>query len=188
VGVSLHGTGRRQELGFRGAGTVDVFGHASIVRRGVEQCGQMQPYFRDAVRGDVPAIVAMMRDRDRDVDAQAMIGSYREALTEIDRADGNYVLVAEYDNQIGAVLQMLAFRHLLLAGGRCAEIAMLEVAGTFRTTGIGGMLVDHALDRARDLGCRRIQVLSSTARTDEHPFWERAGFVQLDRGYVRTLT
>jgi GNAT superfamily N-acetyltransferase len=49
------------------------------------------------------------------------------------------------------------------------------------------MLLEHAGERARDLGCRRLQVLSSTAQTDEHPFWERNGFVQLDRGYVRPL-
>jgi GNAT superfamily N-acetyltransferase len=149
----------------------------------------MQPYFRDAVRGDIPAIAAIVRDNagGHEIDPRSLIGSYRDALTEIDRAEGNYVLVAEYDNQIGAALQMFAFRHLQLAGGRCAEIAMLYTARSFRTSGIGAMLLDHAIDRARDLDCRRIQVLSSTARPDEHPFWERAGFVQLDRGYVRTL-
>jgi len=30
-------------------------------------------------------------------------------------------------------------------------------------------------------------VMCSTSATDEHHFWERSGFVQLDRGYVREL-
>ncbi len=147
----------------------------------------MQPYFRDAVGTDIPAIGAILRSTVSDTDETPPIGSYRDSLAEIDRTDGNYVLVAEYDNQIVAVLQMLAFRHLHDRGGRTAQIALLRVAEEFRTSGIGSMLLDHAANRANDLGCRRIQVMTSTAATDDHHFWERAGFVHVDRGYVRQL-
>ncbi len=148
----------------------------------------MQPYFRDAVRTDLPAIGAILRGVEPDAaDATPPVGSYRDALAEIDRTDGNYVLVAEYDSQIVAVLQLLAYRQLHDRGGRTAQIVMLRVADAYKTTGVGAMLLDHAGERASDLGCRRLQVLSSTARTDEHTFWERSGFVQLERGYVRAL-
>lgn len=146
----------------------------------------MQPYFRDAVGSDIPALAAILRGSDQG--QPEPIGSYRDALTEIDRTDGSYVLVAEYDNQIVAMIQLLAFRHLHEHGGRSAQVVALHVAEPFRTTGIGGMLLDHAVVRARELGCRRLQVFSSTAETDEHPFWERNGFIQLDRGYVRMLS
>lgn len=149
----------------------------------------MQPYFRDAVRDDIPAIATILRDRaEREGrDTSTLVTSFRDALSEIDRADGNYVLVGEYDNQIGAVLQFVAFRRLDHGGGRKCEIVLLEVAEPFKTSGIDAMLLDHALARARDLGCSQVQVLSSTARADEHPFWERSGFIHLDRGYVRPL-
>lgn len=149
----------------------------------------MQAYFRDAVGTDLPALGALLRGSggaDTGPDGSTG-GSYRDALTEIDRTDGNYVLVAEYDRQIIAVLQLLAYRHLHERGGRTAQIVLLRVADEFRTSGVNAMLVDHAVGRARDLGCRRVQVMSSTARSDEHPFWERAGFVQLDRGYARSI-
>ncbi len=148
----------------------------------------MQPYFRDAVRNDLPAIGAILRGVEPETgDATPPVGSYRDALAEIDRTDGNYVLVAEYDSQIVAVLQLLAYRQLHDRGGRTARVVLLCVADAYRTTGVGAMLLDHAGERAIDLGCLRLQVLSSTARTDEHAFWERSGFVQLDRGYVRAL-
>lgn len=148
----------------------------------------MQPYFRDAVRTDLPAIGAILRGGQPDAaDDTPPVGSYRDALAEIDRTDGNYVLVAEYDSQIVAVLQLLAYRQLHDRGGRTAQIVMLRVADAYKTTGVGAMLLDHAGERASDLGCRRLQVSSSTARTDEHTFWERSGFVQLERGYVRAL-
>ena len=148
----------------------------------------MQPYFRDAVGTDLPAIGAILRSASPDDDAPPSIGSHRDALAEIDRTDGNYVLVAEYDTQIVAVLQMLAFRHLHDRGGRTAHLALLRVAEEFRTSGVGSMLLDHAVERATDLGCRRILAVASTAATDDHHFWERCGFVHLERGYVRSLT
>jgi GNAT superfamily N-acetyltransferase len=149
----------------------------------------MQAYFRDAVGTDLPALGALLRGPGS-VDSGpggSTSGSYRDALAEIDRTDGNYVLVAEYDRQIVAVLQLVAYRHLHERGGRTAQIVLVRVADEFRTSGVTAMLVDHAIERARDLGCRRVQVLSSTARSDDHSFWERAGFVQLDRGYARPL-
>jgi GNAT superfamily N-acetyltransferase len=149
----------------------------------------MQAYFRDAVGTDLPALGALLRGSGT-IDtgpAGSMSGSYRDALADIDRTDGNYLLVAEYDRQIVAVLQLIAYRHLHERGGRTAQIVLLRVAEEFRTSGVDGMLVDHAVGRARDLGCRRLQAMSSTARSDEHTFWERAGFVQLDRGYARPL-
>jgi GNAT superfamily N-acetyltransferase len=145
----------------------------------------MQPYFRDAVPGDLPAIGTILRGASFDGERIAP-DALRATLADIERDDHNYVLVAEYDVQIVAVLQFMAFPELH-RGGRTAEIVSLEVAVPFRTSGIGSMLLDHAIDRCCDLGCRWMQVRSSTVRRDEHPFWERAGFIHLERGYARPL-
>lgn len=151
--------------------------------------GTMQPYFRDAVTTDIPAIGAILRSSGpTGTDGTSPVGSYRDALAEIDRTDGNYVLVAEYDSQIVAVLQLFAYRHLHERGGRTAQIVMMRVAEEFRTSGVGGMLVDHAVERARDLGCRFLETRSATSAANEHHEWERSGFVHLDRGYVLALT
>lgn len=156
----------------------------------------MQPYFRDAVPSDIPAIAAILRSGSPPEDGShqqhhqqhhQQLGSYRAALLEIDRAEGNYLLVAEYDSQVTAVVQLVTYRHIHDGGGRTAQIVSLHIAEPFRTSGISGMLLEHAAHRAREIGCRRLQVSCSTARTDEHSFWERHGFVQLDRGYVRGL-
>lgn len=148
----------------------------------MEEWGRMQPYFRDAVGTDLPAIGAILRTAD-----PAGAAALRSALGDIDRTDGCYVLVAEFDNQIVAVLQLLAYRHLHDRGGRTAQIVTLRVADGYRTSGVAGMLVDHAAGRARDLGCARLTAHCPTGATDEHHVWERAGFVHLERGYVRPL-
>ena len=152
----------------------------------------MQPYFRDAVRGDLAAIAAICRpmspgdDTPAGVPSMALAG-YQDALAEIDRTPGTYVLVAEYDSQIVAFTQLLAHRQLHERGARVAQLTGLHVAEPYRTTGIGNLLLDHAARRAMELGCRRLQVFASTTASDEHLFWERSGFIQLERGYVRAL-
>jgi GNAT superfamily N-acetyltransferase len=150
----------------------------------------MQAYFRDAVGTDLPAIGAILRGTESVEPSGSETspgGSYRSALADIDRTDGSYVLVAEFDRQIVAVLQLLTFRHLHDRGGRTAHIVLLKVAAAYRTSGVADMIVDHAAARAIDLGCRRLVALTSTSATDEHHQWERAGFVHVDRGYVRQL-
>jgi GNAT superfamily N-acetyltransferase len=147
----------------------------------------VQPYFRDAVRGDLSAIAAILRTASPHDDGQqrATPGTYRRVLDEVDRHDGCFLLVGEYDRQIGAVLEMVVF-PTLTGPGRTAEVVGLWTAEPFRTSGLGGMLLDHAIARADDLGCTRVQVMAAGSRRHEHAFWERAGFIHLDAGYVRT--
>lgn len=149
----------------------------------------MQSYFRDAVHGDLNAIASILRTASPHDSRQqvATPDSYRRALEEIDRHDGSYLLVAEYDQQIGAATQLLVYPLLGGGGGRSAEIVGLWVADTFRTSGIDNQLVDHAIARADDLGCQHVKVMASGASRRSHSFWERMGFIHLDAGYVRAV-
>ena len=149
----------------------------------------MQPYFRDAVRGDLNAIASILRAAaPHDPRQQAATAeSYRRSLAEIDRHEGSYLLVAEFDQQIVAVTHLVTIPLIHAGGGRTAEIVGVWVADAFRTSGIGAMLLDHAIGRADDLGCRRIQVMAAGSRRQEHAFWERAGFIHLDAGYVKSV-
>lgn len=148
----------------------------------------VQPYFRDAVRGDLGAIASILRAAaPHDARQQtATPESYRRALDEIDRHDGSYLLVAEFDEQIGAAVHMVVFPIVHGGGGRTAEVVGLWVADSFRTSGLDAMLLDHAIARAEDLGCRRVHVLAAAAPRGRS-FWERAGFIHLDAGYVRAV-
>jgi len=155
----------------------------------VERCAAVQVYFRDAVRGDLRAIASILRaSAPHDPRQQtATEESYRWALDEIDRHHGHYLLVAEYDQQIVAVCHLVVIPVIHGGGGRTAEIVGLWIADSFRTSGVGSMLLDHAVARADDLGCRRVQVMAAGSRRHEHAFWERAGFIHLDAGYVRSI-
>jgi GNAT superfamily N-acetyltransferase len=52
---------------------------------------------------------------------------------------------------------------------------------------VGGELVRHAIERARGLGCYRVQLTSNAARPDAHRFYERFGFSPSHVGFKMYL-
>jgi GNAT superfamily N-acetyltransferase len=111
---------------------------------------------------------------------------YRSALGEID-ASGGSVLVAELSGEVVAACELIVFRHLQARGGRCAEIESVHVHPDHRSSGVGSELVRHAIERARGLGCYRVQLTSDTARPDAHRFYERLGFSPSHVGFKMFL-
>jgi GNAT superfamily N-acetyltransferase len=148
------------------------------------------PSIRRAVAADLPRIVELLisgalpgapntedlTDADR----------YQDALEEIQGAGGE-VLVAERRGEVVGFCQLLVFRHLQARGGLCAELESVHVQAEHRGTGIGRALVRGAVDRARDLGCYRVQLTSNRRREEAHRFYESLGFEPTHVGYKMRL-
>jgi GNAT superfamily N-acetyltransferase len=117
----------------------------------------------------------------------ADVASYQAALEEIAATPGNEVLVAEVDGEVVGMCQLIIFRHLQERGGRCAEIESVHVDERRRSSGIGGVLLEAAVARARTAGCYRVQLTSNKAREAAHRFYDRHGFVASHEGFKRYL-
>jgi GNAT superfamily N-acetyltransferase len=63
----------------------------------------------------------------------------------------------------------------------------VRVAASRRSAGIGQQLIEWAIGRARQRGCRIIQLTSDKSRTDAIRFYERLGFVSSHEGLKRHL-
>ena len=123
-----------------------------------------------------------------DKEDPADLGPYAAALAEIEADDdGGAVLVAEVDGQVVGVCQLILFRHLQARGRRCAEIESVHTHPDWRGHGIGGALIDTAVDQAQRAGCYRVQLTSNKARVDAHRFYGRHGFVASHEGFKRRL-
>ncbi len=111
---------------------------------------------------------------------------YRLARREAGH-NGGAVLVAELGRAVVGVCQLIVFRHLQARGGLCAEIESVHVHPDHRGSGVGSALVRAAVDRARDLGCYRVQLTSNVRRPGAHRFYERLGFSPSHVGFKLSL-
>ena len=112
---------------------------------------------------------------------------YVPALEEIRSAPDSDVLVAEVDGEVVGMCQLIVFRHVQHRGGRCAELESVHVRADLRSTGIGGALLEAAVEAARAAGCYRVQLSSNVARADAHRFYGRHGFAPTHVGFKRSL-
>jgi GNAT superfamily N-acetyltransferase len=146
---------------------------------------------REAVETDLGRIVELLvlgavAGAPAGVEDPAGLGPYLAALGEIAAGDGA-ILVAELDGEVVGVCQLIVFRHLQRRGGRCAEIESVHVHPDVRASGIGRALMGDAIERARRLGCYRVQLTSNTDRPDAHRFYERLGFTPSHLGFKLPL-
>lgn len=147
------------------------------------------PLIRDAVANDVPRLAQILAGGTiRGTEDPSDLEPYRRALEDIDATPGSAVLVAEVDGQVVGMCQLVMFRHLQERGGLCAEIESMHVAADRRSGGIGGRLLQAAVERARAAGCYRVQLTSNRARTDAHRFYLRHGFEATHEGFKLYLT
>jgi len=157
------------------------------------QNGSMAPadlLIRHATEADVSRLVELLVlgslsgvPRDEDPDDPA---PYRAALRQIEDA-GGAVLVAESGRTVVGVCQLIVFRHLQHRGGLCAEVESVHVHPDHSGGGVGSALVRAAIDRARSMGCYRVQLTSNAARTEAHRFYDGLGFVPSHVGFKLSL-
>lgn len=142
--------------------------------------------FREAVRADLPAIVALLAD---DVlgkarDLAAVDDAYERAFAEIDADPRNHLIVAadEDDRSVVACLQVTYIPGLGRHGAERALVEAVRVRSDRRGEGLGGSLMRWVIERARERGCGLVQLTTDKARTDAHRFYRRLGFVASHEG------
>jgi GNAT superfamily N-acetyltransferase len=111
---------------------------------------------------------------------------YLRALPDLQHGGGG-VFVAVLDGEVVGVCQLIVFRHLQARGGLCAEIESVHVHPDHRARGVGTTLMEAAIERARALGCYRVQLTSNEVRHDAHRFYERLGFTPSHVGFKLAL-
>lgn len=136
--------------------------------------------FRDAVPGDLPAVVKLLADdalgstRERDEDPLPQV--YRDAFAAMERQGGNSPIVAVEDGAVVGCLQLTLIAGLSRLGMTRAQIEAVRVDRRHRSRGLGEALFRHAIDRARAEGCGLVQLTTDRSRGDAQRFYERLGF------------
>jgi len=142
--------------------------------------------FRLARQDDLPALLALLADdvlgSGREPTAPDALQDYRAAFAAIESDPNNELLVAEAEGRLVGMLQLTYIPGLSRGGSWRALVEAVRISGTHRGQGYGRRLMQHAMARARDRGCRLMQLTTDKQRPDAHRFYARLGFVASHEG------
>ena len=127
--------------------------------------------WREATRGDVPAVVALLAD---DVLGRSREGGapdvYLDAFDRMQAEGANHLIVAENAGRVVACYQLTLISGLSLTAARRAQVEGVRVAADLRGKGVGAALMNRAITAARDLGYRLVLLVGDA------PYYQRFGF------------
>ena len=113
---------------------------------------------RAARRGDTDSIYRLLAEGSGESAAVVPVADQSNTVSWIVSHPETEVMLAVDRQDAGVGMISLSHRPSLRIGGRIASIETLLVTGAMRGKGIGSALLDHMLDRARKLGCKRVEV------------------------------
>ena len=147
--------------------------------------------FRIARRDDVPAILGLLADDDiarsrGPVSEQADAAVWR-AFEQIDADPNNELLVGEEAGEIIATCQLTFTPGLSRGGATRMTVEAVRVRKDRRGGGLGRELMAYAVDRARQRGCRIVQLTTDKRRSAAHRFYASLGFTASHEGMKLTL-
>lgn len=148
-------------------------------------------HVRHARREDLAEIVALLADDDLGRGRERLddsLAPYSKAFEEIDRDARNELFVVEDRGSVIATLQLTFIPSLTHTGGERAQVEGVRVAASHRGKGVGRLLLDRVISRARGRGCRIVQLTTAKRRPDARRFYETLGFEPTHEGMKLQLT
>lgn len=146
---------------------------------------------RDAVAADLPALIALLDDdtlsRGREDPSLPLAASYRAAFAAIERDPNQRLIVAEANGEIVGTMQLSFLPGIAFRGAWRGQIEAVRIATPLRGSGLGTQMIEWAVERCRERGCRMVQLMSMRERTDAHRFYERLGWSKSHYGFKRKL-
>jgi ribosomal protein S18 acetylase RimI-like enzyme len=148
--------------------------------------------FRIATVSDLLAIIRMLADDEigggREQVLPEAMERYRDAFDAIDR-DPNHLLIVAVDTNDTptGVLQLSFLPCLTHQGSWRAQIEGVRVDSTRRGSGLGRMMIAHAVELARSKGCAMVQLTTDKRRSGAIRFYEGLGFRASHEGMKLSL-
>ncbi len=147
-------------------------------------------HIRLATEGDIPRIRELYSDLTiitSDVERRRSPSpeDYERVLAEIATAPGHELLVVEHEGEVVGTMVLLIVPNLSHAASPWALVENLIVDHRYRRLGLGKLLVEYAVCRAREAGCHKLVLSSDKRRGEAHHFYRSLGFEASAHGFRR---
>ncbi|MDJ0835261.1 MAG: GNAT family N-acetyltransferase [Acidobacteriota bacterium] len=141
---------------------------------------------RRATNEDLTGIIRLLADDElgakREQFEIPLPACYRDAFTAIDTDPNQELMVADCDGRVVGTFQLSFLPNLTYRGGWRALVEAVRVDSSMRGEGLGARLIEHAVERARERGCRMIQLTTDKTRQEAKRFYEKLGFTATHEG------
>lgn len=146
---------------------------------------------REATENDLEAIIALFADdplggHGDTTDPQAL-PDYSAAFRRIATSANETLYVAELDGEVVGTFQTMVTTTMTARGASSLIVEAVQTRADMRGRGIGAVMINFAIDKARADGMRLVQLTSNAVRTDAHRFYERLGFTPSHIGFKLKL-
>ena len=91
---------------------------------------------------------------------------YYQAFEEIDSDKNQYLIVVEDNHKIIGTLQLTIITYLTYWGGKRGQIEGVRIDEAYRRHGIGKIMIQWAIDKARELNCHLVQLTMDKKRQE----------------------
>lgn len=147
----------------------------------------MELNYRQAVISDVEALVQLLANdplgSQRENPSLPLQDSYLDAFKSIDDEPNNLLLVVETDNNLVGMLQLTFIPYLTHTGSWRCLIEGVRIHEHYRGQGLGELMFKHAIELAKEKGCKVVQLTSDKQRPDAIRFYEKLGFKATHEGF-----
>jgi ribosomal protein S18 acetylase RimI-like enzyme len=141
---------------------------------------------RKAKHEDLPKIVQLLANdpfgEQREFYQDPLPQQYYAAFSEIDNDKNNYFIVVEDSHKIIGTLQLTIMTYLTYQGGKRGQIEGVRIDEVYRGRGIGKLMIEWAINKAREDGCHLVQLTMDKKRLETIEFYKKLGFVASHEG------
>lgn len=144
---------------------------------------------RRATKADLPQIIRLLSDDQLGASRETPDDPkpYEAAFEAIDNDPAHLLVAGELRGDVVATFQLTFLPSLSRQGAWRAQIEAVRVSSALRSQGIGRLMIQWAIEHARQCGCPLVQLTTDKNRYCAHQFYERLGFTATHEGMKLTL-
>lgn len=141
---------------------------------------------RKAVLTDLSEIIRLLFDdklgNKRESYQDPLPQQYLTAFSNINLDKNAFLIVVENNGIIIGTLQLNIIQYLTYQGGKRAQIEGVRIAESHRGQGVGKIMLEWAISKARESQCHVIQLTTDKKRPDALAFYQKLGFIASHEG------
>ncbi len=140
-----------------------------------------------AQRRDLDQIIALLSDDPlgsvREQSMATTRSDYEAAFADIEQSSDNSILVIKLADAVIGCAQITIIPNLTFTGAKRCQIEGVRVSKEYQGRGLGKLMIDYAIDQAKNRGCKIVQLTSNNTRMGALEFYEKLGFEASHTGF-----